>query len=66
MRMENDTKIGFLQLGCLVVRIRITQERVKMATVTIKIENARAVLEDMEIEQDYSVKSLKEYENDFF
>jgi len=30
-----------------------------MATVTIKIENARAVLEDMEIEQDYSVKSLK-------
>jgi len=42
-----------------VVRIRITQERVKMATVTIKIENARAVLEDMEIEQDYSVKSLK-------
>jgi len=37
-----------------------------MATVTIKIENARAVLEDMEIEQDYSVKSLKEHENDFF
>ena len=30
------------------------------------IENARAVLEDMEIEQDYSVKSLKEHENDFF
>jgi len=25
-----------------------------------------AVLEDMEIEQDYSVKSLKEYETDFF
>ena len=37
-----------------------------MATVTIKIEDARAVLEDMEIEQDYSVKTLKEYENDFF
>ena len=37
-----------------------------MATVTIKIEDARAVLEDMEIEQDYSVKSLKEHENDFF
>ena len=30
------------------------------------IEDARAVLEDMEIEQDYSVKSLKEHENDFF
>ena len=36
-----------------------------MATVTIKIEDARAVLEDMEIEQGYSVKSLKEHENDF-
>jgi len=32
-----------------------------MATVTIKIEDARTVLEDMEIEQDYSVKSLKEH-----
>ena len=31
-----------------------------MATVTIKMEDAGAALEDVEIEQDYSVKSLKD------
>ena len=30
-----------------------------MATVTIKIEDARAVLEDMEIEQDVSIQVFK-------
>jgi hypothetical protein len=29
------------------------------------IEDASTALEDVEIEQDYSVKSLKEHENDF-
>jgi len=31
-----------------------------MATVTIKMEDAGAALEDVEIEQDYSVKTLKD------
>ena len=31
-----------------------------MATDTIKIEDAGAALEDVEIEQDYSVKTLKD------